>query len=265
MSRSNPEADRLINPAGKFFEFNGAEGVFEYYDKELDNPVTKKKGMKVKLPLPFTFIVLDTLASISGYSDNRKNGFYSNEVRNIKTEKLFVRCGKDKVAEGTYDQIKNKEKGMNYTSSVYIASNEGGVLKINHVKMSGAALSAWIEFRNKATDKVIGENGVTIKSCTDEVKGAVKYKKPIFQLIQLKPEINAKAIELDVELQEYLKKYFLVGSPLSKTTPEEEAEIVKESPELIAQTKAAVEALSEEQAADPLDMLMADDQGDLPF
>jgi len=254
MSRSNPDGERLINPAVKFFEFNGADGCFEYYDKEAVNPNAKNgKGVKVKVPLPFSFVVLeDGLATITGFSDSKQNGFYSNEVRsmNLKTDKFFVRCGKDKEAEGTYEQIKRKE--FNYTASVYIAWNapvfENGVrvtkevikdgnpvkigvseLAIANIKMSGACLNGWIDFRKEVGMSIINANAISVKSCSDEKKGAVNYKKPIFTVVPISPETNQKAIALDLVLQEYLKKYFEVGSPLSKSTPEEEKKIAEES------------------------------------
>jgi hypothetical protein len=269
MSRSNPDGERLINPAFKFLEFNGAEGCFEYFDKEAINNDPKSKtgkGLKIKVPLPFNFIVLeDGLATITGYSDRLQNGFYSNEVRtlNLKTEKFYVRCGKEKIAEGTYEQIKGKEAGMKYTASIYMAFNspvfKDGIrvtrddvkdgkpvkvgvseLVIGHIKMTGAGLNGWIDFKKEAGSS-INTGALSVKSCSDETKGAVKYKKPIFTVSPISEETNQKAIALDVQLQEYLKKYFEVGSPLSKITPEEEAKIAKEAIETIEQHEVQTE------------------------
>ena len=162
-----------------------------------------------------------------------------------------MKCGKEKIAEGTYEQIKGKEAGMKYTTSIYMAFNspvfkdgvrvvketvkdgvpvKAGVseLVIGHIKMTGAGLNGWIDFKKEAGNS-INTGALSVKSCSDEKKGAVNYKKPIFTVVPISEETNQKAIALDVQLQEYLKKYFENGSPMSKTTPEEEAKIVQEA------------------------------------
>ncbi len=71
MSRSNP-TELAPNPATKFFDWNGAEGFFYYFDKNKGD-----KGEKVAISLPFTFLVLDCLSTIKGFSDADQKGFYS--------------------------------------------------------------------------------------------------------------------------------------------------------------------------------------------
>jgi len=252
MSRSNPEGERLINPANRFFQFKGDDGIFQYYDKELDNPKTGKKGMNISIPLPFTFIVLDILSTITGYSDAKKGGFYSNEVRNVKTDKLFVRCGKEKYEEGLWADIKGKDSSMDYAASVYIAyMNANKELTIGHIKMSGACLSAWIEFIKLKGSKEVYANAICVIGCSDHKKGKVDYKMPIFTLKPIKAETNQKALELDLLLQDYLKNYFANGSNVPKPTPEEEAKLVapvvlpEETPEPVMRNRAAQQAVND--------------------
>jgi hypothetical protein len=76
MSRSNPQ-DHLQNPATRWFEWNGERGEIRYYDKEL------KKNVEV--PLPFTFLLLDEVATVRGWHDPQRLGYYANEVRDATT------------------------------------------------------------------------------------------------------------------------------------------------------------------------------------
>jgi hypothetical protein len=202
MSRSNP-TELAPNPATKFFDWNGAEGFFYYFDKNKGD-----KGEKVKVDLPFRFLVLDVLSTIKGFSDADQKGFYSNEVRSTKDEVLNVRMGKTTVELGLYADIKDRlaKLGADYTQSVYACIKDGNEFVIVNINMKGAALSAWIEFRNKAKG-AINEKAIIVKSTLEGKKGAVKYQMPVFELIDVSPETNNIAIELDKELQEYLKQY----------------------------------------------------------
>jgi hypothetical protein len=203
MSRSNNE--ELVSPVQRFFEWDGVNGCFEYFDKTKKTETTK--GEKVSMPLPFRFLVLDKLSTIKGYSKDEKSGYWSNEVRDIKKDVMVVRTKKGVAAKGTYDQVIDSKdtRGSKYCQSVYIAYKEGKDLVICNLGLTGSAVSSWIEF-SKANK--IMDGAIAVESATDEVNGATKYKKPVFKKIATTPESEAKAKELDVELQEYLAKYF---------------------------------------------------------
>lgn len=225
MSWSNP-TEILTNPSNQFISWNGSkDGGYFYYDEKLPE---KKDGkdvyVKTKISLPVTFLALDILHTIKGFSDSEQKPYWSNEVRNISTEKLNVRCGKQSVEIGLYKDIKDRlaKLGADYTQSVYIAIKDAkGELMIANINMKGAALSSWIEFRNKVKDG-IHKNAIVVKSTKEGKKGAVTYLMPEFQLVPISEETGNKATELDKELQSYLTKY------LAKNQIEESKDAEKE-------------------------------------
>lgn len=195
MSRSNNTTS--ANPATRWFEWSGSTGQLKYYDKE--------KGENVFLELPFTFLVLDQLSTITGYSDEQQSGIWSNEVKNLKLEPLTVRTKQGILGGGLYEAVKNL-KGVRFTKSIYIAYyNDKKELAIGNFKATGASLSAWIEF---SRGKNIFEGAVSITKAVQAKKGATKYFIPEFQLkTEVSEETNAKAVELDKQLQKYLNDY----------------------------------------------------------
>ncbi len=143
MSRSNQT--ELINPATRFMEWSGGEGVIRYFDKTLG-----EKGENVEVPLPFKFLVLDKVAQITGGidRDGTYTGFWSNAVRNTKTQKLVVRSKAGVEAQGLYEDIKNYP-GAKFMTGLYIAYyDEDKVLQIGYLKIKGAALTAWMTGRS---------------------------------------------------------------------------------------------------------------------
>jgi hypothetical protein len=197
MSRSNNT--EIINPAVRFFEWSGEEGLVKYYDKE--------KKEQIKLGLPFQFLVLDALSTISGYSDADKSGYWSNEIRDLKTELFVVRTKKGKQFEGTYAQLPSAGLvGVKYAQSVYIAfKDENGISQIGNIKMMGSSLGAWIDFRKKAK---IFDLAITITGSVKAKKGSTVYFVPTFETSEPSSNDNSIAVDLDKELQIYLKAYF---------------------------------------------------------
>jgi hypothetical protein len=199
MSRSNPTAK---NPATRFFKWAGGfdgGGQLTWYDKEAE----QEKSMK----LPFTFLVLDELNTITGFSEADHGGFWSNEVRNLTTDDLIVRTSSGIKARGLYGQISEgiKAKGAKYAKSVYIAfKDEAGELVIGNIKVSGAALTAWIEF-NKKFD--VYKCAVILEGAKEAKKGANKYFVPIFDGRNVSEATNQEAAHLDETLQAYLSNY----------------------------------------------------------
>ncbi len=218
MSRSNNV--ELINPAQKFFEWDGDNGNFRYYDREALNE-DQTKGKRIVVPLPFKFLVLDQLVTIRGFSDADQAGFYSNEVRDVNKDTLVVKIRKGKttstVAVGPYAHIKGAINflGADYAKSVYIAFYEGKKLTIGHITMRGAALSSWIEFTKK--NKGVYDNAIAVPSATAAKKGKVDYFIPDFKLLPVSEEANQSALELDKQLQEHLTKYLQFKSQQAQT------------------------------------------------
>lgn len=217
MSRSNPDV-RLESPCKRYFEWNGDAGGFKYFDKAKD-AVEKGTG-NIAVPLPFTFLVIDELITIGGFSESANSRFWSNEIRkrDLKTGVLTVKNGKGVCCSGTYESIKGKETGMKYCESVYIAyRDDKGALQIGNIKFAGAGLSSWIDFVSGTRD----DKGKRLTLPSDPYKGAIKvasmlegkkgkttYQMPVFTVIPIKDETDNEVKDMDRELQAYLKLYF---------------------------------------------------------
>src|SRR6185503_6830295 len=143
MSRSNP-TENMPNPSQRWFEWNGAEGHFRYYDKEAKQ--------NVDMPSDFTFIVLDRLASVRGWHEQSESGIVSNEVRDTRSEPLVVRSFKGgPIATGIYQSIRDRvaNAGGRFTITAYCAFREDGKIKMGGIQLRGAALRAWSDFEKK--------------------------------------------------------------------------------------------------------------------
>ena len=194
--------DDIKNPAKHFLKWKGSEGGFEYFDKSRG-----EKGEKVLIKLPFSFMALDTMATVKGYSDTEQSGFWSNEVRNIGKDTLTVRTKNGIAAKGVYsDVMANKAcTGAKFCQSVYIVATIEGKSVIANIQMMGTALSAWIDF-GKANK--IFKGAIKVASMKEGKKGATKYQTPIFEAIEVTPEADEKAKAMAEELKAYLDIYF---------------------------------------------------------
>lgn len=212
MSRSIPIT---TNPAKRFFQWSGSKGAVTYYDKE--------KAENITVPLPFNFIVLDELSTITGWNE-KDGGYWSNEVRNITTDEITVRSKQGVEQVGTYANLGDiKAKGAKYAKSIYIAYAVDGNLSICNFKASGAALTAWIEFSNLVGRLDQQSAMVSLVGSEDATKGATKYKVPVFELIEANPEDLDAAFDLDTELQAYLNEY--LNKPKDEPSIESEQEL----------------------------------------
>lgn len=243
MSRSNPTST-TSNPSTRWFEWDSDNSCVKYYDK------AEKKSVSVKLP--FTFLVLDQTASITGWHESSTSGIYSNEVRSTKANSLLVRSFKGgTIAQGIYQDIKEKVKssGGKFTTNVYIAYKDGSEYKIGAIMFKGASLQSWSDFC-KAHRSSLDTDAIQIASFETGKKGKVTYTTPTFKVIKASEEAQAKAIELDKVLQEYFNEY--MGRPI------------------VEEAKSTTSAPSESEAKDMLAQhgwkpIEADPEDDLPF
>lgn len=200
MSRSN-QTD-LINPAVRYFDWSGKTGAVNYYDKE--------KEERVNVKLPFKFLILDRVSQITGgmKRNGKYEGFWSNAVKNLKTQPFTVRSKQGVEAQGFYSQIKDT-RGVKFMTGLYIAFYDSDKnLQIGYLKIKGAALNAWINFTK--SHKNIYEGAFAVKERSDELtNGDTTYFEPIFEHnSKVSDEADEMAKELDVHLQEYLTAYF---------------------------------------------------------
>lgn len=205
MSLSNP---KLTNPCKKFIEFKGDSGTFQYYDKEKQENVT--------VPLPFKFIYLDELNAVTGFSDQWKNGVFSNEVHNLNTQILNVRVFKAPVTiTGKYKDIKAEilSIGGKFMKSIYIGLlDENNNLELANLKLKGSGFGGWLEKKFNPEQSP----AIMVEETREDKKGAVKFHVPVFTNFEIAPSLHTQAVNLDRELQGYLKEY-------ETATPEIEA------------------------------------------
>lgn len=200
MSRSNPNANAL-NPAVRWFDWNGEHGLVRYYDKAAQQ--NHDEGF------PFTYVLLDELGSVRGWHDASDSGIYSNEVRDTTTDTLIVKSFKGgTLAEGLYRSIKDRINAMGgqFVANCYIATKVNGGLAICSLRLKGAALGSWMEFR-KQERKGIYEQAIRITGFTEGKKGRIVYRMPVFELKELSVDSNAQALALDKQLQTWLIGY----------------------------------------------------------
>lgn len=214
MPRVNPLSNPNPNPCKRWFSWSGDKGKLKFYDKELEEDVF--------VDLPFEFILLDRLATIKGWHDASQGGIYANEVRSTVNEPFTVRGFeiKEPIARGFYADIKDKVKaaGGKFNTNLYIAFEiepGTGQLEIGSLMLHGAALSPWFEFE-KANSKELGKSAISILKFEEGVKGAVKFKTPVFTLTSLIPEMDDLAGQKQAEVKAYLEKY-LARAPQETT------------------------------------------------
>ncbi len=199
MSLSNP---KLQNPATKFIEFKGDKGIFQYFDKEKG-----EKGETIEFKMPFYFIVLDELSTITGFNEKNQCGIYSNEVHSLSDEILKVKTFQGGISiVGKYADIKNDIKaiGGKFAKSIY-AMLLGKPNEFVHFKFSGAAFGSWLDKKINLQTSAILVNETAMGE-----KGAVKYVYPIFKqsiIPQNKKYVWDAALEMDKQLQKYLISY----------------------------------------------------------
>ena len=203
MSRSQPQ---LTNPGKHFFRWSGEKGTLSYWDKENEQ--------EVEVKLPFEFLPIDQLATITGFCEQDKSSYWSNEVRTLRDE-FTVKTSAGTKQVGLYKDLADvRAKGAKYAKSIYIVYKFEDEWVIGNIKAHGACLTAWIEFNNK--HKV--ENGkVILTGSTEGTKGKTVYQIPTFEYVSCTKEENDVSIELDKELQIYLSQY------LAATVSEEES------------------------------------------
>lgn len=208
MSRSNPSTETR-NPSNRWFEWGGKEGTVRYYDRD------QKKNVEVGDN--FTFILLDELSTVKGWSDEFSSGIGCNEVKSVSDCQLTVKIFKGPViAKGLYSDIKDKVKaaGGRFTANCYIAFKDADQLKLGSLQLKGASLNAWVEFKKLHLGEIY-QSSIKIVGSTDAKKGSVKFKVPKFEMSPCSAAMNEEANKLDVILQAYLKQYLAKNEKVS--------------------------------------------------
>ncbi len=206
-TRQNDEGGSA-NPATRFLRWKSSEQAWVWYDKE--------KEANCTLPMETPFIVLDQLATVSGFDERKNAGIWSNEVRSIQRDVLHVHAGKEPVFTGVWREVKANITGAEFASSVYALAKIGDEYQLVNFQIKGCALGPWIDFvKDVGGTKALYENTVIAVTDTEkDKKGATEFYRPVFRVIskKLSPEASAQADEADKKLQAYLDGYFKAAS-----------------------------------------------------
>ena len=194
------------NPSTKFLQWKSNEKCFEFYNKE--------KQEKVSVPLPFKFLVLDEMHTVSGWNDASSSGIFSNEVKFISKEVMTVKPFKgNEIAKGLYKDIKEKivAAGGHYVKSIYIMLEDGSLANL---QLKGSAVQKWGEFTQKTRNRLPDE-WVQVTKAIEGKKGAVKFFTPDFSFERSITEDEAmQADEAFNILETYLKAYLVKAEPI---------------------------------------------------
>jgi len=217
-------AQKPTNPALFFAEWSSTKKHFEFYDK-----VSKTN---VALPLPFAFLPVWEMVCVKGYNHKEGKSYWSNEVKNIVTDKFTVMSKNNATKEiktefvGLYSDIKNLIDGRaNYTKSIYIGvKDQQGVLQLANLQISTSALGSWIEF---AAANDLSKIAVQVASFTAKQNGAVHFNSPVYTALPVTPQVDAQAGALQKIVKEYIAEYLAYQT----TLPNQEYETQFKSPE----------------------------------
>lgn len=202
MSRKEQFAKKS-NPAECTLEWAGAsdKGVFRIWDKETKQEV---EVASVK------FAVLAERNCIRGWYEEKKCNAYSNEVASLKNQELTVRYydnGKPReLCHGKYEDIKAEMAsiGMKYNKVVYALVIEADNINPNtivKILLKGAAASAWFDVADK-------QKAILCSGFLDGKKGAVKFRTPVFEVVDLDSGADEEA-----ELAYEQVKIYLADAP----------------------------------------------------
>ena len=204
------------NPSTKFLQWKSNEKCFEFYNKETQQ--------KVSVPLPFKFLVLDEMHTVSGWNDASSSGIFSNEVKFISKEVMTVKPFKgNEIAKGLYKDIKEKivAAGGHYVKSIYIMLEDGSLANL---QLKGSAVQKWGEFTQKTRNRLPDE-WVQVTKAIEGKKGAVKFFTPDFSFERSITEDEAmQADEAFNILETYLKAYLVKAEPVVEEIPQDDPE-----------------------------------------
>lgn len=188
------ETNTVKSPAERYFEWSSKEKSFKYWNGE--------KNVNVKLP--FTFMVLDQRTAIGGFNPNKNTGNHSNEIEDLRSEKLTVWSGKEKVLDNKLYEEFSKEMfasfGGKFQKNVYIAFKEGKEYKIGVINFVGSSVGAWIEH---SKDNKVMEGAVTVGSSKEQKKMGNTFNTPVFEKTTTTEAAEKAVMDLIPGLKEY--------------------------------------------------------------
>jgi hypothetical protein len=191
------ESNRIKSPVQRYVKFSGELGAFSYWDAEAKKSVALEQ---------LDFIVLETRASIGGWSDDQNAAIFSKYFKSTK-DIVSIRCGDKDLMAGSFAENKDKIKalGGKYQQNVFALADINGTWELVAIQFTGAALMAWSTFVDETKmfnvykSLVVGTQGAQSK------KGRVLFYAPAFATEACTPDLMTKADEVyENELKPFL-------------------------------------------------------------
>lgn len=209
MSRHDETIGRMPNPSQFFLEWNTTENTLCYYSKE--------ETKNTPFPLPFRFLALKFMNSITGYNKGLKQGIYSNEVQDTRLEHFRVNLRDGSIlASGLYADIKDEvnKAGGKFTRSIYAITPKGVIVNIQLKGSQTQSFSSIEKFGNRWRDEWIQVSSFEKKIYKTDEKD-VEYTVPVFSFGgSLTPDDEAKATKAYSLIRDYFN-----SKPAQSTGP----------------------------------------------
>jgi hypothetical protein len=278
MSRSNQQ--QLNDPATKILRWTSEKGCFQVYDRE--------SGEKNDLKIPVSFVVLDELQSVKGWSTKYDGGIYANLWRGNEPGFFKVKVnqggGNDFPIVGHWKSIKDRveNEGGKWVKVIYamMKSKSGGYETVR-IDLHGTVAYSFGLIKGSM------DGAIVIKETYVDEKLQKKLRKeflfPKFEKMKINDDVEQQAIIKDKELQEYLNDYFQAlntnASKFEQQEPEQqepESQTEKKPTNIytrdagteidpVEQANDFAEKAIEKKSGEAPDELFDDDTGDLPF
>mgnify|MGYP003694197153 CR=1 FL=1 len=198
MSRSNPSENTNPNPATRWFGGTANTGSTAHMTKR-----PRRTSMSAATLRSFCWI---SLGSVHGWHDASDSGITRTQVKDTRQDALVVKAfkgGNDRRGHLQGHQDRVNVVGGQFVASCYIAFNgRRGALAIGSLRLKGAALGAWMEFRK--SHRADPTEGHSDQGLHRRQEGEGRFPRaPNLSTKEISPETDAAAIALDTTLQEF--------------------------------------------------------------
>lgn len=193
----NTNSTKVKSPMKIYVSFNAGEGNFNYWD-----------GKELQVLPNLEMVVMDTRASIGGWSKQCDGRIFSNYFKSVK-DKVFVRASNKDILSGTYEEDKEKIKaaGGKYQTNVFALCYINSEWVPAVVQFSASSLAAWAEFNKDVKPWDLYKTKVSIGKSDLIVNGKVKYYMPTFKMESSSPDVLGLADEFYTSmLKPYLEQ-----------------------------------------------------------
>ena len=183
-----------VHPATIKLTWDNTNSTFKVYNK------TTKANTLASLPM--RFMVIDNYNCITGWCEKTGTSYYSNEIKNVNTEKLTVKAGDTTMCSGLYSELKEglAANGAKYSESVYVLFEDGTV---GNIILAGSNCAAWFNFKAEAKANIV-KQWVGMGNPQKQKKGSITWSVPEIKLLEAISDEEANRADNAYEaIQEY--------------------------------------------------------------